>query len=82
MLSFLIFSHFFSFFLILSHFISFFLILSHFSSLHLIFDEKMHLDASCRRLQSLFKLSFVTLAKIVKGVKTCCENLVQQKGHV
>ena len=79
---FLIFSLFFSFYLISSHFFSFYLILSLFFSFHLIFDEKMHLDASCRRLQSLFKPSFATLGKNVKRSKTAQGIPVQPKGHV
>ena len=77
---FLFFSLFISFHLISSHFFSFYLILSFFFSFHLIFDEKMHLDASCRRLQSLFKPSFATLGKSVKRSKTAQRIPCSQKG--
>ena len=59
----------FSFFLILSHFFSFHLIFSHFISFCFIFDEKMHLDASCRRLQSLFKPPLLHWQKMSNVVK-------------
>ena len=63
---FLILSHFFSFHLIFSHFISFFLISSHFVSFLM---KKMHLDASCRRLQSLFKPSLLHWQKMSNVVE-------------
>ena len=72
----LIFSLFFFSFLILFHFFSFYL----FFSFHLIFDEKMHLDASCRRLQSWFKSSFVTLGKSVKRSKNVQRIRCSHKG--